>query len=1056
MSAYSRAADVASLCVRRPTLAAVMSLMIVLAGLAALFGVSVRELPDVDRPVVTVTTEFPGATPAAIDAQVTRLVEGAVARVPGLVSVSSSSARGRSRIVAEFGEGVDLDIAANDMRDAVSGIVGRLPEDAAEPRVVKADADGDAILRLAVVSDRHAIEELSALAERLVFDRLAAVEGVADVQVYGLREPVFRVTLDVAALNARGLTIADVRRALDGVLSDAPAGDLRMPSSTVLVEAGAAARSVDEIEATFVDRGTRIRDVASVSLGPAEDEMVLRSDGRVGLGAGILRQASSNTIAISSAVRATVDELNRSLPDGIEVAVRSDDAVFVGSAVAEVLRTLVIATLLVVVIILLFFRSWRATLIPTVTVPIAIVGTLAAIYMMGFSVNVLTLLALVLATGIVVDDAIVVIENIERRRAEGMGARAAAVLGTRQVFFAVVATTLTLAAVFIPISFLPGQAGRLFAEFGFTLAAAVLLSSFVALTLAPMLASRLLKDEAPRADGAPRRRLDPLGTVGGWFVALYRVFLVRALALPLVVLTVCALFGVAAWIAWSSLPEELTPPEDRGFVLLVVSAPQGASLAYTDGKVAEIEAILEPYVEAGEIESVLAVIGTWGRSNRAFIAAPLVDWAERERGQQAIVSEINGRLGAVVGVSARAISPNSLGIRGGGQGLRIAVLGEDYDAITDTGLALVGALRRELPALTNPSLSIDVSQPQLSIRLDTARAADLGVDPADVALALQTALDGRRVGDVFVGDRAVEVRLRTPEGAVSQPDDLAQILLRGNGGALVPLSALASLTEESVSPSLERERQRRSVTVEAGLPADLPLRAAIEQVRAVATPLLAPGQTIAFLGEAAALEETSRGVAITFAFALAIVLLVLAAQFESVASGVVIMLVVPFGLGAAALAMAATGTSLNIYSQIGLVMLIGLMAKNGILIVEFANQLRDEGMSVRDAALEAAVVRFRPVMMTLISTVLGGLPLVLSSGAGAEARAALGWVVVGGLGLSVLFTLFLTPVAYLLLARFAKPRAAEAARLDAELAAAERAEERAAARGDGAVRIPAE
>jgi HAE1 family hydrophobic/amphiphilic exporter-1 len=1037
VSAPSRAADIASLCVRRPTLAAVMSLMIVLAGLAALFGVSVRELPDVDRPVVTVTTSFPGATPAAIDAQVTRVVEGAVARVPGLVSVSSTSARGRSRIVAEFGEDVDLDVAANDMRDAVSGVLGRLPEDAEEPRVVKADADGDPIMRLAVTSDRHAIEELSALAERLVFDRLAAVEGVADVQVYGLREPVFRVTLDVAALNARGLTIADVRRALDGVLSDAPAGDLRMPSSTVLVEAGAAARSVDEIEATFVDRGTRIRDVASVSLGPADDEMVLRSDGQLGLGAGILRQARSNTIAISNAVRAAIDEMNASLPEGIEVAVRSDDAVFVGGAVEEVLRTLVVATILVVLIILLFFRSWRATLIPAVTVPIAVVGTLAAIYLMGFSVNVLTLLALVLATGIVVDDAIVVIENIERRRAEGMGARAAAVLGTRQVFFAVVATTLTLAAVFIPISFLPGQAGRLFAEFGFTLAAAVVLSSFVALTLAPMLASRLLKDQAPVAAGAPRRRVDPLGTVGGWFAALYRVLLARALGAPLVVVTASAIFAVAAWIAWASLPEELTPPEDRGYVLLVVSAPQGASLSYTDGKVREIEAILAPYVESGEMESVLAVIGTWGRSNRAFIAAPLVDWAERERDQQAIVAEINGKLGAVVGVQARAITPNSLGIRGGGQGLRLAVLGEDYDAITDTGLALVAALRREMPALTNPNLALDVSQPQLSIRLDTARAADLGVDPADVALALQTALDGRRVGDVFVGDRAVEVRLRTPEGAVSQPDDLARILLRGNDGALVPLSALATLTEESVSPSLERERQRRAVTVEAGLPDGLPLRQAIEEVRAVATPLLAPGQTLAFLGEAAALEETSRGVAITFAFALAIVLLVLAAQFESLASGVVIMVVVPFGLGAAALAMAATGTSLNIYSQIGLVMLIGLMAKNGILIVEFANQLRDEGASIREAVEEASAVRFRPVMMTLISTVLGGLPLILSDGAGAEARAALGWVVVGGLGLSVLFTLFLTPVAYLALARFGKPRAAEAERLEAELAAAE-------------------
>lgn len=1048
-SPFSRASDVASLSVRRPVLAGVMSLLIVLAGLAALMGVSVRELPDVDRPVVTVTTSFAGATPAAVDTQVTRLVESAVARVPGLASISSTSSRGRSRVVAEFSESTDLDAAANDVRSAVAGIRQRLPTDVEEPRVVKADADGDAIMRLSLVSDRHAIDELSLIAERLVFDRLAAIEGVADVQVFGRRDPIFRVTLDIPALSARGLAVADVRRALEGVLSDAPAGDLRSGAQTLIVEAGAAARSTEEIADTFVERGIRVGDVARVSLGPSDNETILRSDGRVGIGAGIVRQATSNVIAISSAVRETVAELNETLPEGILIEIRSDDAVFVGSAVREVVFTLLVATGLVVLIILLFFRNLRATLIPTVTVPIAIIGTFAAIYLLGFSVNVLTLLALVLATGIVVDDAIVVIENIERRRAQGMGARAAAVLGTRQVFFAVVATTITLAAVFIPISFLPGTAGRLFTEFGYVLAASVLLSSFVALTLAPMLASRLLKEgpgigatpegeaKDPDAPAPPSRRRDPLAWFGTKVAGLYAFSLDKALRAPLVVIVLAAIFAMAAYGAFRSLPEELTPSEDRGFVLLVVTAPQGASLDFTSRKVAEIEDILQPYVARGEMASVLAVIGTGGRGNRAFIAAPLVDWAERERSQATIVGEINRQLGRVIGVQARAITPNSLGIRGGGTGLRVAVLGDDYEALGDAAQRLVEALEERAPRLRAPSLGFDLNQPQLSIAIDTSRAADLGVDGASVSLALQTVLDGRRVGDVFVADRAVEVRLSAPEGSFASVSDLENLLLRGRDGALVPLSAIASLTEEASAPQLGRERQRRAVNVEAGLPADYPLREAMTDVERIAADVLDPGMGIAFLGEAATLEETSRGVAITFAFALIVVLLVLSAQFESVLSALVIMATVPFALGAAAIAMAATGGSLNIYSQVGLVMLIGLMAKNGILIVEFANQLRDEGQEVYEAIREAAAVRFRPVMMTLISTVLGGLPLILSTGAGSEARSSLGWVVVGGLGLSVLFTLFLTPVAYLLLARFARPRAGEAKRLERELAAVE-------------------
>jgi hydrophobic/amphiphilic exporter-1 (mainly G- bacteria), HAE1 family len=1030
-----RSGDLAALCVRRPVLASVMSLLIVIGGLAAYLGVQVRELPNVDRPVITVRTDFPGATPDAVDSQITSAVEGAVARVPGLVSLSSSSSRGRSRVVAEFSDSTDMNAAASDVRDAVSAVRRRLPTDAEEPVIVKADSDGQAVMRLSVVSDSVPIDELTALAENQVVDRLAAVEGVADVQIWGLRRPTFRVTIDPAALASRGLAVNDVQTALRNVLADQPAGTFQSGSQTLLVEAAASARSVEDLAATYINARTRIGDIAEVTLGPGERDSILRANGQTGIAMGVVRQAQSNTIAISDGIRAAVDDLNAMLPDGVFVEVRSDEAVFVRGAISEVVFTLFIATLLVVSIIMLFFRSVRATFIPAITVPVAIIGTLAAIWLMGFSVNVLTLLALVLATGIVVDDAIVVLENIERRRAEGMGSRAAAVLGTRQVFFAVIATTLTLAAVFVPISFLPGTAGKLFSEFGYVLAASVMLSSFVALTLVPMLASRILKDAQGTREQAERRaRFDLLGRFGEAVVRLYARLLNVALRAPVVVLVIAAVFAMASVAAFRSLPEELTPPEDRGFILAFVSAPQGSSLEYTSAKVLEVEERIRPIVERGDAQGLLSIIGTGGRANTAFLIAPLVDWRDRELSQADIVSEIRRSIGDIVGIQVQMRTPNSLGIRGAGSGLQFAVRGSEYAGIAVAAEDLVRAIEDRAPELSNPMLSFDMTQPQLSIQINRDLAADLGLSADNVTLALQTMLDGRRVGEVSVADRTIPIEMRGPEGAITSPMDLENLFIRARDDRLVPLSSVVTLDEIAVAPSLQREGQMRAVPINASLAEGYDLRSGMSAVSAIAADTLPPGMNIQFLGEAAALDQTSRGVYLTFAFALIIVLLVLAAQFESFISAAVIMVTVPFGLGAAMIAMAITGGSLNIYSQIGLVILIGLMAKNGILIVEFANQLRDRGASVADAIREASIVRFRPVMMTLLSTALGGVPLILSGGPGAEARQALGYVVVGGLTLSVLFTLFLTPVAFSLVARFAKPRAAEQTRLEGELA----------------------
>jgi HAE1 family hydrophobic/amphiphilic exporter-1 len=1034
-SLTERSGDLAALCVRRPVLASVMSLLIVIGGFAAYLGVQVRELPNVDRPVITVRTDFPGATPDAVDSQVTNAIEGAVARVPGLVSLSSTSSRGRSRVVAEFSDSTDMNAAASDVRDAVSAVRRRLPTDAEEPVIVKADSDGQAVMRLSVVSDTVPIDELTALAENMVVDRLSAVEGVADVQIWGLRRPTFRVVIDPSALASRGLAVNDVQTALRTVLADQPAGTFNSGGQTLLVEAAASARSVEELAATYINARTRIGDIAEVTLGPGDRETILRANGQTGIAMGVIRQAQSNTIAISDGIRAAVDELNAALPPGVFVEVRSDEAVFVRGAISEVVFTLFIATLLVISIILLFFRSVRATFIPAITVPVAIIGTLAAIWLMGFSVNVLTLLALVLATGIVVDDAIVVLENIERRRAEGLGPRAAAVLGTRQVFFAVIATTLTLAAVFVPISFLPGTAGKLFSEFGYVLAASVMLSSFVALTLVPMLASRLLKDAQGTKDQIDRRaRFDILGRFGTAVTRLYASALNLALRMPVVVLVIAAVFAMISIAAFRSLPEELTPPEDRGFILAFVSAPQGSSLEFTSNKVLEVEEVIRPVIERGDAQGLLSIIGLGGRANSALLIAPLVDWRDRELSQADIVSELRRSMGGIVGIQVQMRTPNSLGIRGAGQGLQFAVRGSEYGSIAVAAEDLVRVLEDRAPQLTNPMLAFDLTQPQLSIQINRDLAADLGLSAENVTLALQTMLDGRRVGDVNVADRTIPVEMRGPEGAISNPMDLENLFIRARDNRLVPLSSVVTLDEMAVAPSLQREGQMRAVPINASLADGYDLRSAMTIVSSLASETLPPGMNIQFLGEAAALDQTSRGVYLTFAFALIIVLLVLAAQFESFVSAAVIMVTVPFGLGAALIAMALTGGSLNIYSQIGLVILIGLMAKNGILIVEFANQLRDRGASVADAIREASVVRFRPVMMTLLSTALGGVPLILSGGPGAEARQALGYVVVGGLTLSVLFTLFLTPVAFSLVARFAKPRAAEQQRLEGELA----------------------
>ncbi|CDZ25683.1 AcrB/AcrD/AcrF family protein [Neorhizobium galegae bv. officinalis] len=1024
-----------ALFVRRPILAAVLNTLLVVAGLAALAGVEVRELPDVDQPVITVRTNYDGASPQTMDQEVTQVIEGAVARVSGLKALSSQSQFGSSRVTMEFSDSVDLSEAANDVRDAVGRVVNQLPDDADEPRIVKADADSDAIMRLAVTSSNMSMEDLTQLVNNEVVDRLAAVEGVADVELYGDQDKVFRVDVNQSALAGRGLTVADVSKALSSAALDVPAGSLKSTTQDIVVRATANLTTPQDFENVLIGPNVRVRDVATVALGPDDGTTVLRANGVQGVGLGIIRQAQSNTLNISEGVKAAVAEMQKALPEGTRIAITGDDAIFIQGALHEVEIALVLSAAVVVVVIYLFLRDWRATLIPAITMPVALIGTLVAIYLVGFSINILTLLAIVLATGLVVDDAIVVLENIVRRRAEGMGPRAAAVLGTQEVFFAVIATTATLAAVFIPLSFLPGQIGGLFKEFGFVLAFSVALSSVTALTLCPMLASRMLTKPMKEDHGL-------LGAFGNGFAKAYASALRFCLNAPLVVIVVSVVFSIAAYNVFGLVKSELTPREDRATIMLRLTTPQGVSLDYTRDQMQRVEENLKSLRDSGEITNVFSISGFGSNTNSGFMVLTLAPWGERSRTQDQIAADVNAAALRVPALRGFTMQANSLKIRGAGNGLQMALVGNDYDVLTSAALKLVSHMESEgARFFDTPRLTNEPTQAQLSVAIDRERASDLGIDITGLSTAMQSLLEGRSVVDVFVNGDALPVKLTSTTRPIDDPTDLENIFLKTGDGKIVPMSTIATLKEGAVAPQLNREEQLASVSISSNLREGVALGDAVREVSAIAQPFLPAGVRLVPMAEAKTLGENSNAMLMTFGFAIAIIFLVLAAQFESVLSSIIIMSTVPLGLACAAIALVLTGSSLNVYSQIGLVLLVGVMAKNGILIVEFANQLRDRGTSVREAIETACAIRLRPVMMTMIATVIGGVPLLLAQGAGAEARIALGWVIVGGLGFAVIVTLFITPVAYLLIAGFAKPHMHEEERFHQELADASRRKE---------------
>ena len=1017
--------DLPSLSIRRPVLVLVANLLVVLAGLAALVAVEVRELPDVDRPVVTVRVDYPGASPETMDAEVISLLEGAVARVSGIYRLRSASEENNGRMYVEFRPGVDIDSAAADVREAVNRVSRRLPDRVEQVVVVKADDDAQAVVSLAVRSESLTREALTRLVEQDIIPTLISIEGVADVQLSGNRKRVLRVAVDPLRLTSYGLSVGDVAAALRQAPFDVPAGSFRSQDQQLIVRADATAVSADEIADIVVRDSVLVGDVASVYFGPEDADTLSRLDGRPVLGLNVVRQANSNTIEISAGINAAVDLINARF-DELQLEITDDQALFIRDSVSQVLITLAFSLIIVVATIWLFMGSLRATLVPGIAIPVSLIGTIAAIWLFGFSINILTLLALVLATGLVVDDAIVVLENIQRQRAAGLPARAAAVIGTRQVFFAVVATTAVLVSVFVPISFLPGTAGMLFREFGIMLASAVIISSLVALSLVPAAAARLVKGE-----GRPGVS-SPLNNAGRRLAAAYEHTLGLVLKRPWLALATALVFASGASVAYMSLDRELVPSEDRGVLRILATGPDGVGVTYMDRQTRQIEELLQPLVENGEAGSMYTLVGNWD-PNRSFISMTLADWGQRDRSQQEIANELRGKLAAIPGARVGIWGGNSLNLRTWGSGLRLALLGNDYDEIFEAAKIYATAIEERIPELTRPRISFDPTQPQLSVEIDRRRAADLSIDLPGLAATLRAMIDGDELVDLNIDDEAVPILLESVSGDINDPSDLVNLYVRTADDGLVPLSSIVTLKEEGVATELNRHAQRRAIEIGIERPDDFPLQAAVDELRALANEVLPPSVSVKMLGEAATLEETSNDVALVYVIALAVVFLVLCAQFEGFTSALVVTLIVPFGVAAAIFALLLTGTSLNIYSQIGLVLLIGLMAKNSVLVVEFADQLRDKGLDVRAAIEQAASRRLRPVTMTLVSTVLGALPLILSSGAGSEARNAIGWVVFGGLTLAALFTLYLTPALYLLLARHSKARAAETNRLKDEL-----------------------
>lgn len=1006
--------------VKRPVFASVISLILIALGLVAFERLPLREYPNIDPPIVTIETRYPGASASVVETRITQIIEDRIAGVEGIQYVESVSNDGRSRITLEFDIGRDMDAAANDVRDRVSGVIGDLPADADPPEVQKQSGDDDVIMWLNLVGEGMDIPELSDYADRYLVDRFAVINGVARVRIGGEQRYAMRIWLDRNQLAARGFTANDVENVLRAENVELPAGYIESSDSQFTVRVQRHFRDVETFGDLVLDRRgdylVRLRDVARVERGTEESRMTFRGNGIPQVGIGIVKQSTANILDVSRAATEVQARINEILPDHMSLEPSYDSSVFVESAIREVYITMAIAMVLVILNIYLFLGSARATLIPAVTVPVSVIATSIALWMLGFSINLLTLLAIVLAIGLVVDDAVVVLENVVRRMQQYKEPPLlAAYRGTRQVGFAVIATTLVLVAVFVPIAFLQGDLGRLFSEFALTMTAAVVFSSLVALTLSPAMASKLLR---PQDESGVMVQV--VEKSFGWMRHQYGRAVHFCLAWPVLVVAVFLVLLAACYWVFQQLPSEYAPKEDRGAFFLMVNGPEGATFEYMSEYMDEIERRMNPYVESGEITRLLVraprSFGGVQTFNTGIIITVLNDWSLRRNGFD-IMEEIRDTMDDLPGVRAFPIMRQGFGARVQ-KPVQFVIGGGTYEQLAQWRDQLVDLIHADNPGLVGLDWDYKETQPQLRVVIDYSRAADMGVSVGNIGRTLETMLGSRRVTTYVDQGEEYDVILEGERDSQRTPTSLQNIYVRSERlNELIPLSNLVRLEEVADSSALNRYNRVRAITLEADLAPDLALGDALTHLENLVREHLPPDVIVDYKGQSQDFKEAGGSMVFIFMLGILVTYLVLAAQFESFMHPFIIMLTVPLAMVGGLLGLYWTGGSLNVYSQIGLIMLVGLASKNGILIVEFANQLRDEGLHFKDAIQEASQVRFRPIVITGITTAAGSLPLLLSSGAGAETRFVIGVVVLAGTLAATFFTLFVVPVAYELLAR---------------------------------------
>jgi multidrug efflux pump len=998
--------------IRRPVFATVLSLLILLVGFVAFNGLTVREYPRIDEPNVTVTTTFGGASSEVIETQVTKVLEDSLAGIEGVDIITSISRQEQSQITVRFKLERDPDSAAADVRDKVSRVRQRLPQDVDEPVIAKVEADAQPVIWLALNSDSMSSLELSDLANRVVKPRLQTAPGAADVRIFGERRYSMRVWLDADRLAAYNLTVQDVEDALRRSNLEVPAGRIESAQREFNVTAATDLQTPEQFRdigvRTVNGQTVRIGDVARIEQAPQDERTSVRYNGRDAISLGVIRQSTANPLDLSAGVQAMLPRILADLPEGVRVEVANDNSIFIDRSIKAVYTTIVEAAVLVALVIFVFLRTLRASIIPLVTIPVSLIGCFALMALFGFSINTLTLLALVLAIGLVVDDSIVVLENIYRHIEEGMKPFEAAIKGAREIGFAVVAMTLTLAAVYAPLAFTPGRTGRLFAEFALALAGAVVVSGFVALTLSPMMCSKLLRHNPKpgRFDSFMERRLTALSDG-------YARLLGWSLKVRWLVVAVMLASAAGSWLLLQSTRQELAPMEDRGVVLASINGPDGATLAYTR-KYAE--AIERMTADIPELDRIFTIVGNPSVAQGSVIMRGK-SWEERDRTTMDIARELAPKIAALPGISAFPITPPSLG-----QGFRerpinyVIVTGDSYENLSRVVRQFQDKLAQN-PGFVQVDTDLRLNKPEIRLDVDRERAADMGVSVDVIARTVETMLGGRTVTRYKRDGEQYDVVVQTVSANRSTPEDIDRLFVRGRGDAMIPLASLVTTREVVVPRELNHFGQRRSASITSNLSPEYSMGEALDFMDATARELLPAGYTTDLNGQSREFRNSSGSLAIVFGLSLLFIYLVLAAQFESFVDPFIIMLSVPLSMLGALLALKFTGGTLNVFSQIGLITLVGLITKHGILIVEFANQLREQGVDKLEAVKRSAALRLRPILMTTGAMVLGAIPLALASGAGAESRQQIGWVIVGGMSVGTLLTIFVVPAMYSLLSR---------------------------------------